>query len=121
MSKIDMYCNWMKELANNPLHGYDQQYRWGEKGDYDCSSAVISALEYAGIQAKTKGATYTGNMYFVLMGLGFADVTKAINIRTGSGLKKGDILLNHIHHVAVYIGDGKIAQASINEKGKATG
>lgn len=121
MGKIDMYCSWMVELVNNPLHGYDQQYRWGEKGDYDCSSAVISALEYAGIQAKTKGATYTGNMYFVLMGLGFADVTKAINIRTGSGLKKGDILLNHIHHVAVYIGDGKIAQASINEKGKATG
>ena len=60
-------------------------------------------------------------LYFVLMGLGFSDVTKAINIRTGSGLKKGDILLNHIHHVAVYIGDGKIAQASINEKGKATG
>lgn len=121
MSKIDMYCNWMKELANNPLHGYDQQYRWGEKGDYDCSSAVISALEHAGIPAKTNGATYTGNMYFVLTKLGFGDITNSVNLSTGSGLKKGDILLNHIHHVAVYIGDGLVAQASINEKGRATG
>lgn len=121
MSKIDMYCNWMKELANNPLHGYDQQYRWGEKGDYDCSSAVISALEYADIPAKSNGATYTGNMYFVLTKLGFVDMTGSVNRATGSGMKKGDILLNHTHHVAVHLGNGQLVQASINEKGTATG
>ena len=35
--------------------------------------------------------------------------------------KAGDILLNDVHHVAVYMGGGKLAQASIDERGKATG
>ena len=47
-------------------HGYDQDDRWGLYGDYDCSSAVITAWESAGVPVKTHGATYTGNMYKIL-------------------------------------------------------
>lgn len=36
-------------------------------------------------------------------------------------LKKGDVLLNEAHHTAIYLGDGKIVHASINEKGTTTG
>jgi hypothetical protein len=36
-------------------------------------------------------------------------------------LIRGDILLNEKYHTAMYIGNGKIAQFSINEKGKTTG
>lgn len=121
MTKIEKAVRQMEAWANDPAHGYDQTYRWGEKGDYDCSSAVIQACQNAGIPVKTGGATYTGNMYRVFLACGFADVTKSVNLVTGAGLQRGDILLNHVHHVAMHCGNGKEVEASINEKGTATG
>lgn len=121
MSKIETALSWMINTANNNVHGYDQQYRWGERGDYDCSSAIITALEYAGIPAKSNGATYTGNMKSVLIKLGFKDVTSECGLSSGTGLKPGDILLNEKHHVSMYVGNGMEVEASINEKGTATG
>ena len=49
------------------------------------------------------------------------DGFKSIPYKKGMSLFRGDVLLNEKHHTALYIGDGKIVQASINEKGKATG
>lgn len=118
---IEKATKWMENLANNSSHGYDQLYRWGEKGDYDCSSAVITAWQTAGVPVKTNGATYTGDMYSVFIKLGFKDVTSTVNLSSGSGLKRGDILLNHQKHVAMYCGNGKEVEASVNEKGGATG
>ena len=62
MSKTEQAISWMENTARNNAHGYDQRYRWGEKGDYDCSPAVITAWQTAGVPVKTKGATYTGNV-----------------------------------------------------------
>lgn len=121
MTKIEKAVQQMEAWANDPRHGYDQIYRWGEKGDYDCSSAVIQACQNAGIPVKTGGATYTGNMYSVFLKNGFKDVTASVNLATGAGLQRGDVLLNHVHHVAMYCGNGKEVEASINEKGTATG
>ena len=121
MSKIETAVNWMINTANDNRHGYDQKYRWGEKGDYDCSTAVITAWENAGVPVKTMGATYTGNMYKVFKKCGFADVTKSVNLATGQGIQRGDVLLNRINHTAMSIGNGQIVQASINEKGTVTG
>lgn len=118
---IQNYVSFMEEIAGNSKHGYDQIYRWSEKGDYDCSSLVITALEQAGIKAKTNGATYTGNMKSVLLKLNFEDVTKNIDLTTGAGLQRGDILLNERYHVAVYSGENQMVQASINEKGTIMG
>ena len=121
MSKIEKAISQMEAWANDESHGYDQIYRWGEKGDYDCSSATIQACENAGIPLKSYGATYTGDMKPVALACGFKDVTGSVNLSTGSGLKRGDILLNEDHHVAMYCGNGKEVEASINEKGTATG
>lgn len=121
MSVIEKAVSQMETWANDPEHGYDQTYRWGEKGDYDCSSAVISAWEMAGVPVKSNGATYTGNIYNVFLKLGFKDVTSSVDLSNGNGLQRGDILLNHVHHVAMYCGSGKEVEASINEKGTATG
>lgn len=121
MSVIENATRQMEAWANNDSHGYDQMYRWGEKGDYDCSAAVIQAWENAGVPVKSKGATYTGNMLSVFLKLGFKDVTKSINLATGAGLKRGDVLLNTARHTAMYCGNGLEVEASINEKGKATG
>lgn len=113
--------NQMIGWANDPAYGYDQIYRWGERGDYDCSSAVISAYEKAGVPVKTNGATYTGNMKEVFLRTGFKDVTSEVNLHTGEGLILGDVLLNEVHHTAMYCGNGKEVEASINELGTATG
>lgn len=114
-------AQWMENLAEDDAHGYDQAYRWGEKGDYDCSSAVISAYEAAGVPVKEHGATYTGDMKRAFLACGFKDVTGQINLSAGLGLERGDVLLNEVHHTAMYLGGGMEAEASVNEKGTATG
>lgn len=121
MSKIEKAVQQMEAWAKDNSHGYDQIYRWGEKGDYDCSAAVIQACQNAGIPVKTGGATYTGNMLKVFTKNGFEIVTHEVNLKTGAGLIRGDVLLNTSHHTAMYCGNGKEVEASINEKGTATG
>lgn len=121
MSKIEKAVQQMEAWAKDNSHGYDQIYRWGEKGDYDCSAAVIQACQNAGIPVKTGGATYTGNMLKVFLKNGFEIVTHEVNLKTGAGLIRGDVLLNTSHHTAMYCGNGKEVEASINEKGTATG
>ena len=121
MSIIEKATAYMEQLAADNSHGYDQTYRWGEYGDYDCSSAVITAWEQAGVPVKTNGATYTGNMRGVFLRSGFADVTASVNLSTGAGLMRGDVLLNYERHTAMYVGKGKEVEASINEFGTAKG
>lgn len=121
MSIIESAISWMERTAKDDSHGYDQKYRWGERGDYDCSSAVITAWQQAGIPVKTKGATYTGNMYTVFLSCGFKDVTNEITLSNGNGLRRGDVLLNRTHHTAMYCGNGLEVEASINEHGRAVG
>ena len=103
ITKIEKATQIMEAWAVDSSHGYDQIYRWGEKGDYDCSSAIIQACENAGIPVKTNGATYTGNMYSVFTRTGFKDVTSSVSLATGAGMYRGDVLLNKRYHTAMYI------------------
>lgn len=119
MTKIESATQWMINLANDNSHGYDQSNRWGP--NYDCSSAVISAWQQAGVPVKTNGASYTGNMKSVFLRTGFSEVKSQIVLSNGSGLKRGDVLLNQASHTAMYIGNGQIVHASINEFGGITG
>lgn len=112
---IDSAVKWIIGIANDNSHGYDQLSRWGP--DYDCSSLVITAFEQAGVKVKTAGATYTGNMYNIFLKCGFKDVTTSVNLSTGAGLKKGDVLLNNTHHTAMMISASQMVEAAINEKG----
>ena len=121
MTKTEKAIRQMETWAKDDSHGYDQDYRWGEKGDYDCSSAVIQAWQNAGVPVKSGGATYTGDMKNVFLKNGFKDITASVNRGTGTGLKRGDVLLNEVHHVAMYGGAGNEVEASINEKGTAHG
>lgn len=106
---------WAVKVAQDNSHGYDQSSRWGP--DYDCSSLVISAYKAAGVPLT---CTYTGNMRSNMLDNGFV-IPVNVNLATGAGLQPGDVLLNVQSHTALYIGDGQIVQASINEEGKATG
>lgn len=107
--------SWAVGIAQDDSHGYSQSNRWGP--DYDCSSLVISAYEQAGVPVKEAGATYTGNMRAAFQKCGFS----VLFYRSGMTLVRGDVLLNERHHVAMYLGDGRIVHASINEKGTITG
>ena len=115
MGKIDKYIDYMIDLVTDPKHGYDQIHRWGP--DYDCSSSIITAVQTV-IPVKDAGATYTGNMKKAFEKCGFTSISCKNGMPT---LCRGDILLNEKHHTAMFIGDGKVAQFSINEKGKTTG
>lgn len=109
MSIIEKAIAWALGIANDPDHGYDQASRWGP--NYDCSSFVIRAFQKAGLPLT---ATYTGNMKYDFLRRGFVAVTDGT-------LKRGDVLLHEKNHTALYIGNGQIVQASINERGGITG
>lgn len=112
MNKIDLAVNRAIEIANDDSHGYDQIGRWGP--DYDCSSMIITAWEQAGVPVKKAGATNTWTMRKAFESCGFKSIPAQKSLPS---LIRGDVLLNENHHTCMYIGDGKVVQASINEKG----
>ena len=113
---INSACEWAISIGSDDRHGYDQGNRWSP--DYDCSSFVISAYEQAGIKLKEAGASYTGNMQKACESCGFKTVDWKGDKKN---LQKGDILLNTVHHVSLYLGSGQVVEASINELGTVTG
>ena len=100
--------------------GYCQTHRWNvyDGGETDCSALVIWALKQGGFD--TGGATYTGNLSYNLTRRGWLRLPANLGV-----LQPGDILLNDTHHVCMVIsGHGHsaiIAQASIDERGRASG
>ena len=123
--KINEVVKFLIDTAKDPRYGYnaDDANRFGQNGDYSCSGLVIMSWEkVGGIPVHSKGkATYTGNMYKPFLRYGFKDVVNQVNLRNGKGLQKGDILLNLGVHTATYVGNGKIVEATHNEKGRMTG
>ena len=112
---VNTFINRMKWWCLYGNLGYDQYQRWNffVGGEVDCSSLVIKVLQEAG--QDTGGATYTGNLSANLVARGWQRI-----IPNGNP-QPGDILLNDVHHVAVYVGNGQLAQASIDERGRASG
>ena len=99
-SKIEAATTWMENLAADNSHGY----AWGGWGpqDYDCGHAIITAWEQAGVPVKSSGgASYTGDMRRAFLNCGFKDVTASINLKTGEGLRRGDVILNEAEHVVI--------------------
>jgi hypothetical protein len=104
--------------------GYDQSNRldFRNGGETDCSALVILTCEQAGLLPgnnirKNVGATFTGNMRANFEARGWRVLP---NLRV-SQLKAGDVLLNDGDHTAMYVGNGQLAQASIDEHGNAAG
>ena len=115
MSIIESAVNFAIGIANDDTHGYSQDAnkRWGNP-DYDCSTLVITSYRQAGIPLKS---TFTGNMKKDFIANGFKDITASVSLANGSGLIRGDVLLNEGKHTAIYIGNGQIVHASSSETG----
>lgn len=116
---IDKAVLWAVGIANDDSHGYDQSGRWGP--DYDCSSLVIQAYHQAGVPVKSYGASTTKNMYKAFLKAGFADVTASVNLKTGEGTRKGDVMLRVGKHTEMISTAGKLVGAHINEVGGTIG
>lgn len=116
MASVSTLINRMRYWCAVANMGYSQSDRWNfnpSGGNCDCSSLVIHCLREAGFD--TGSATYTGNLSDNLTKRGWT------RLPVNGNPQPGDILLNDVHHVAVYLGGGKLAQASISERGTAYG
>lgn len=108
----------IKRVAYDNKHGYSQKHRNGNP-DYDCSSLVIHALDFAGFPMSKSGATYTGNMINALRKCGFVNIINKINLKTGKGMQAGDIFLNSKYHTAMAVSATKLCAARDNYDGKS--
>lgn len=111
MSSIEQFAQAMEQLCNDDSHGYSQINRWGP--DYDCGSAIIHALQMAGFD--TGAASYTGNMSAELTARGW------VRLPASTAKQRGDVLLNDVNHVALYLGNNQLAEFSISENGTIDG
>lgn len=116
MPNLNTLCARMRYYCQNANIGYSQTDRWNfnpAHGNCDCSSLVIQCLKEAGFDTGT--ASYTGNLSQNLTTRGWK------RLPNNNHPQAGDILLNDKNHVAIYLGDGQLAQASISETNTTTG
>lgn len=94
-------ADWAVATANDPSVGYT--YGGNGPSAYDCSGFTQSAFAQAGVDLpRTSGAQYaSANQYVGLDELQVGDLVFWSNNGSSSG----------IYHVAMYVGDGKIAHA----------
>lgn len=108
--------------ANEGNLGYDWDYpdrtHFYVGGETDCSYFMISIAKEQGLN--TGSASYTGDMRSNFTKHGWKWIPWS-QIGSSSNLQVGDILLNESYHTAMYVGNNKIAQASANERGGASG
>lgn len=117
-TRRDKMVSFCIETANDPVHGYDQRYRWNEYGDYDCSSLMYTAATVAGYPINQNNPRYTGTMLRDFTAAGFSAVRFDGRL---DDIEAGDILLNTSSHTGLCIGNHKMVEAGINEKGGVTG
>lgn len=105
----DRAVSWMERICEDGRFGYDQEKRWGGyteikkhgfdgagKGDFDCSSLVISCYIFAGLDLLPTG--YTGNMERLLMATGaFNRFDDAEHLKRTDKLKAGGVLIAKGH------------------------
>ena len=114
-NKLEQAVKWSIDTANDNSHGYSQEERWGP--DYDCSSFVISAMKFAGINVGS--ASYTGDMVDQFTSNGFQYIAWS-SVGGVSGLRRGDVMWR-TGHTEMYIGNSQQVGAHWHNGHEATG
>lgn len=112
-SKVEAAINWAVGIANDDTYGYSDGseacgYRSRYGPDYDCSSLITTAFREAGFNLPYY--LYTGNMkeYFTNAGFTWIPASDIPGFPAScANLQRGDILLNHVHHTELYLGNGQ--------------
>ena len=121
MSKVDVMCDEAKRIALDDTHGYDWDDRDGNP-NYDCSGLAYGCAVFAKIldASVLLGTHYTGTIINHFTAVGYRCDAFDGNVYD---LERGDLLLRDTSngHVAIYIGNGKMVEANINEKGTVRG
>lgn len=94
------------------------------QAEADCSSLALEAARQAGIHTGT--ASYTGDMRAGLAAVGWTAIPYAQTGGSTANLYTGDLILSEtasggVGHVAVYIGDDRLAEAWIDSTGDIGG
>lgn len=108
---------WAINIANDESHGYDWNERTGPN-DYDCSGLVNSAFAQAGFNVTPSWTTLDMRSGYSAIGFQVLGPEVANDVNQ---LVRGDILLQDTYHTAIYIGDGNMVAAHINELGDVVG
>lgn len=118
-------ATFMEQICADADFGYSQPNRWkgynsiinngrkvaGAKGDFDCSSLVLSCYIFAGLSIAASG--YTGNMKSILVGTGkFKAYTDSAHLTSDAYAKRGGIYLKEGSHVVMALSNGSKASAS---------
>lgn len=116
-----------KAIAKDDFHGYNNTT--GKRAgapDYACSSFVADCYIKAGVDFGIPASkVYTKDMRKLFTSHGFKNVTSKVNLKTGNGMKEGDVVVKPGSHTEIYVGNGKLAGARGNansgrpENGKA--
>lgn len=109
-------ADWCETVCREWSVGYDQYNRWAiyDGGETDCTALASWCCWQAGYIPKPPTDTYSGNIVGRLMNHGFYPVPL-------SSRQRNDVLVAVGHHAAIYLGDGFLGQASIDENGNISG
>ena len=112
MGSKELLAQRMEYWCNEGNLGYDQDQRWNiwEGGETDCSALALWCAWEAGYLPEKPTWGYSGSIASQLMPYGFYKVPFSFD-----GVRRGDILVNESHHVAIALGNGLLGQAGHDE------
>ncbi|MCD8286173.1 MAG: SH3 domain-containing protein [Clostridia bacterium] len=131
-SMAEKAATYMEQICADDNYGYSQNNRWtgynsivkngkkvsGGKGDFDCSSLVLSCYILAGLGIAAEG--YTGNMVSILVGTGkFTKHTATNYLSSDAYAQRGGIYVKEGSHTVMALGNGSKASASSGSSSSA--
>lgn len=116
MTRVHKFIDEAIRIAEDDSHGYSQLNRWGP--GFDCSSLAYHCATVAGYNVPTSGTRYSETVIEHFTKAGWRCDEFDGNLYD---LDPGDILLNFKNHVAIYIGNGQLVEASCDENGDIVG